>query len=191
VEGDVLTEGQRRQFAGQGYVVLRNVLPDEVLAPVRRAMARVVDQQARTWLAEGRIRDLCQDLPFETRYAALRAQAPPAFSNIWRTVLVCPEVYAVWRRPELLGPVRSLVGDEVYAHGTWVGRPRAPNQPAMTVLWHQDAHYYQDWSPADGPMVTCWIPLVPVDRRSGCLEVVAASHHAGHLPPITTADGQQ
>jgi ectoine hydroxylase-related dioxygenase (phytanoyl-CoA dioxygenase family) len=51
------------------------------------------------------------------------------------------------------------------------------------IPWHQDAFYYPAWNAADGRLVTCWIPLVAVDERSGCLQIVPCSHLGGFLSP--------
>jgi hypothetical protein len=100
----------------------------------------------------------------------------------WRRVLVCREVYELWRHPSLLDVVRGRVGDEVWAHDVWNGRPREPHADIQKIGWHQDAHYYPEWDAADGPLLTCWIPLVPVDARAGCLRVMPGSHRRGLLP---------
>lgn len=183
-------EDLNRELDTHGFVLMRGLLPLDALTPLRASLAAVVDSQAKVWFDEGRISDTCEDHPFETRYAALRDQLPARFSNIWRRVLVSPALHELWARPELLSVARSLIGDELYAHGIWNGRPRAPHQDTMTISWHQDAHYYFDWEPSDGRMLTYWIPLVPVDERCGCLQILPGSHKLGCIPPIRQSDGQ-
>lgn len=184
-----LTAAQLDAFAKDGCLVLRDRLPGDVIDAIRGVFSRTVEDLATEWREEGRIQDLCSDLPFETRYAALREQMPARFPTSWRRVLVSEPVYDLWRRPEIIEPVRSILGDEVFAHGIWNGRPREPKQPVQTVDWHQDAHYYKDWSPEDGKLITCWIPLVPVDERTGCLQTVPGSHLRGLLEPTRTPTG--
>jgi hypothetical protein len=171
-------------FDRDGYVVIRDVVPQAALEGARASCATAVEHFAQTWLAEGLITDTCADAPFETRYAKLREQHPAQFPDTWRRILASRPIYDLWRLPEILGPVRELIGDEVVAHGVWNGRPREPNREVQRIPWHQDAHYYPMWSADDGRLVTCWIPLVPVDARSGCLQVVPGSHAGGYLEPV-------
>jgi phytanoyl-CoA hydroxylase len=176
-----LSEDQMRVFEDQGFLVLRGQLPDEVLSALDQAFTVAIDRFAQVWHAAGLVDDLAPDLPFDPRLRTLHAQFDESVPSAWRKILVTREVYGLWRRPEILGPVRSLVGDEVYAHGIWNGRPRLPDEHTAQVLWHQDAHYYRGWDATDGRLVSVWMPLVPVDRQSSCLEFAAGSHRLGRV----------
>lgn len=176
-----LTPEQKATYDEQGFIVLRGVVPAEVTAGLQEVFEGVVDRMAKDWYDEGFVTDTADNLPFEKRFAALREQLPPKFATSWRKILVSPAVFALWQRPELLGPARSLVGDEVYAHGVWNGRPREPNTAIQKILWHQDAHYYKAWDQTDGPLISVWQPLVPADERAGCLQLAVGSHRSGYL----------
>jgi hypothetical protein len=177
-------------YRDQGFVVLRGQLPAGVLAAVARAFATAVDRLARSWHAAGLVTDVAEGAPdHDARLDALRAQHDEPVPQTWRKLLVTPELHAVWGRPELLGPIRSLVGDEVWAHGIWNGRPRIPGEHRNQVLWHQDAHYYRGWDPADGRLVSAWMPLVPVDRPRSCLELVPGSHRWGRVERVRSDTG--
>ena len=177
-----LSATDMQTYDRDGVIVLRDVVPLDVIAELRELFAATVDRLATQWHSEGFITDPRPDLPFETRFAALREQLPARFPTSWRKILVSPTVYKLWQLPQLVGPVRSLLGDELYAHGVWNGRPREPNSPIQKVLWHQDAHYYRDWNPADGGLVSVWIPLVAVEESSACLEMALGSHRQGQFP---------
>jgi hypothetical protein len=170
-------------------VVLRRRLPAEALDTLGRAFDAAVDRLAHAWKDAGLVDDVADGLGYDARFAALRAQHDDPLPGAWRKVLVTPEVYGMWRRPELLGALRSIVGDEVYAHGIWNGRPRLPGDHAAQVLWHQDAHYYRRWQPGDGQLVSCWMPLVSVDAGSSCLEFVAGSHRGGLVERLRAPTG--
>ncbi|WP_159079445.1 MULTISPECIES: phytanoyl-CoA dioxygenase family protein [unclassified Plantactinospora] len=178
-----LTDEERSRLADDGYLVLRGVLPDDALQPVRDALAAVVDRMARQWRDEGLIEQLHEDAPFTTRWWLIRQQLPALRPVTWRRVLVSEAMYRLWRRPELTGRMRSWLGDELWAHDTWNGRPREPWAPVQKIGWHQDAYYLRGWEPADGNILTCWIPLVPVDARAGCLQILPGSHRHGVIPP--------
>ena len=50
-----------------GYLVVRDVIPHEVLEPVRAFIGACVDEQARRELAAGCLGSLYRDLPFGRR----------------------------------------------------------------------------------------------------------------------------
>ncbi len=179
-----LDDAEIRRFSEQGFLLLRQALPPAAFEPIKEVIEHAVDHKAHEWLAEGKITGLHEDLPFEKRYAALRAEYPATAPITWKRLVASRALYDLWQRPELLGALRSLLGDEIYAHGVWNTRPREPQQPVQSIDWHQDAHYYPDFDPADGRLVTAWMPLVPVDAHSGCLQVAPGSHKLGFIPPV-------
>ena len=180
-----LTPEEIEQFAEAGYLLLPGLLDGEQhLDPIRQVMAQAVERQAEEWLAAGLITDPCENLRFEKRYAALRRQYPPTHSNSWRRMLASRPVYDIWRYPPLLGVMRQLLGDELYASNIWNGRPRVPQQTVQTIDWHQDAQYMQQYDGIEDYAVSVWIPLVPVDQRSGCIQLIPGSHKRGLRPPI-------
>jgi phytanoyl-CoA hydroxylase len=176
------TDAEVKALREDGYVLIRGALPDSALQPLRDALADVVDLMARQWQREGLLTELHEDLPFETRWLHVRRQVPATRPVTWRRVLVSEAMYRLWQRPELTGRMRTVLGDELWAHDTWNGRPREPHATVQRIHWHQDAYYLRGWEPADGHILTCWIPLVPVDAGSGCLQIVPRSHRAGRLP---------
>ena len=182
-DAPTLDPDEVRFLEQEGYLVLRNVLPTEVLEDVRATLAAVVDRTALQWQREGLIEDLHTDAPFETRWLHLRRQVPALRPVTWRRVLVSPAMYDLWRRPELTGRIRSVLGEELWAHDTWNGRPREPHAPVQKIAWHQDQFYLPGWEPSDGRVLTCWIPLVPVDERAGCLQIIPRSHTGARYEP--------
>ena len=181
----ILTERILQQFEHDGYMVVPHLLDDQQhLEPLRRIMAQAVDRQAREWYKQGLISDLCAAESFEKRYGCLRRQFPPTVSNSWRRILAGPEIYAVWQYPPLIAVLRQILGDELYASNIWNGRPRAPQQTVQTIDWHQDAHYMRHYDSIRDHAISVWIPLVPVDENSGCIQVIPGSHKKGLRPMI-------
>ena len=78
-----------REIAGRwdrdGYLVVRDVIPPEVLEPVRAFIRGCVDEQARRELAAGRLGSLYRDLPFGRRYAAMHEEPPAAAERLFGT----------------------------------------------------------------------------------------------------------
>ncbi|MCX5660881.1 MAG: phytanoyl-CoA dioxygenase family protein [Planctomycetota bacterium] len=181
-----LTPAQVASFADQGFLLVRGVLDPATLAGLRAVFEQAVEQQAQEWFAKGMIKDRCSGASFETRYGLLRDQLPATYSNSWRRIIASPAVYKIWQHSAMVGMMRTLVGDELWASRTWNGRPRAPRQTKQTIDWHQDAHYSPNYVPGiDTPQISVWMPLVPVDENSGCLQVARGSHKQGYRPMVT------
>jgi hypothetical protein len=139
----------------------------------------IVDDFARELRESGDLATLHEDLPFDKRWAAIRAEVPATSPMVWRRVLVRPAIYRLWFEPALVGAARTLLGPELRAYDLFNGRPREPHAPLQTIDWHQDAFNSAEWHEADGRILTFWVPLVPVDPESGCLAVVPGSHNQG------------
>jgi len=179
-----LTREDRDAFGRDGFLLLRNIVPKATIDEIRGVFGGVVDRQANEWLEEGRIPERYETEPFETRYARMRDHVPATFSNSWKRIIVSEPVYRLWQLPELLALMRPLLGDELYAHATFNGRPRVPGQLVQTIDWHQDAHYYPEWSTYEWNILSCWMPLVPVDGETGCLQVLPGYHTGGIRPRV-------
>jgi phytanoyl-CoA hydroxylase len=144
-----LSREQLEQYHEEGFLVLHNAISNDTLDRARRHMANIVDTLARTWHADGDLDDLFEDLPFEKRWAAVRQRVPAARPVTWRRVMVAPSIYALWHEPRLLRVARAILGDELWAHELFNGRPREPNDRLQTIQWHQDAFNCTEWSDFD------------------------------------------
>ncbi len=172
------------ELEDQGWTVLPGLLSPAVIAGLRNAMDRAVAETALRFKSEGLIEDDMPDLEPEERLVRLYRAVPPRYSHAWRRILAGPEVFALWQYPPLVAMMRGCLGDHIYASRTWNGRPRTPGQTVQSVDWHQDAHYLPGYREDLDRVLTCWVPLVPVDRASGCLEVATGSHRGGLRPSV-------
>lgn len=174
-------------FDQQGYVILAGLLPDEVMAGARRAMARLVDREASSLLATGRIVDPLSDAPFETRlfdlYRGRIDDAPKSF----RPELHLAELFDVFFCPALLDRVEALVGEEIRLYPNYTARPKFPEASRHLVLWHQDGGYTANQAALpegvnELRMVNVWSPLVPATEANGCMQFVPGTHRLGVVP---------
>ncbi|MBP2471933.1 ectoine hydroxylase-related dioxygenase (phytanoyl-CoA dioxygenase family) [Crossiella equi] len=184
-----LTEEQLASYQREGWLLLKDVVSQSARDRVAALFQRVVADYAGELLAAGELSRSYAELPFDKRWAAIRAEVPSARPVVWRRVLIDPAVHELWFEPGLLGAAQSLLGPEIRAYHLFNGRPREPNDPAQTIHWHQDAFNCEEWEEADSRILTFWVPLVPVDTTSGCLCVVPGSHHRGLLPQHTDEFG--
>jgi ectoine hydroxylase-related dioxygenase (phytanoyl-CoA dioxygenase family) len=76
----------------------------------------------------------------------------------------------------ILDLVEAVIGPDILAFHTtvWLKPPRSENY----VPWHQDATYF-GLAPLEH--ITAWVALTPSRPESGCVRVIAGSHHKGQL----------
>jgi len=183
-----LLDQEQRQFYGEnGYLVIRGVLHDRDLDPVRRVIADRVDQEARQLHAEGKITDLHEAAPFTQRlmevYRGLKRRAIG-----WNKEAFSKEMYDLSVHSAILDVAESFVGPELQFNGDYWVRTKLPNETVTTFPWHQDSGYYGD--PTESyHLLSLWLPLVDVDERNGCMQVIPGSHRWGLRPVDRDADG--
>ena len=172
-----------------GYLVLRDVIPHEVLEPVRAFIGACVDEQARREHAAGRLGSLYQDLPFGRRYAVMHEELPASVERLFGTPRGRhgPEFYRLYNHPGITGVLRVLLGPEVTLHAITKIRVKLPDEVSI-VPWHQDSHYYNGRLPPGlrggtehMHIVTVWVPLVEATLDNGCLWVLPGSHRWAFL----------
>lgn len=176
------------RFRDRGVVVVPDLLRESDLLPLTAEIERFVDLRARELHERGWIADLCDDEPFERRYARLYAQSPWMGAGLDVHLMRGPELFGFLRHPALLDAVESLIGPEIVLNPIHHLRAKLP-QPLVheavdsyfNVPWHQDSGVM--WEEADPvPIVGLWIPLVDATRHNGCMEVMPGVAARGHLP---------
>jgi len=76
------------------------------------------------------------------------------------------------RDARIVDAVESLLGANLWCWGSqFFAKPAGD---AAYVSWHQDATY---WGLSSPDVVTAWVALTPSTRASGCMQVVAGTHH--------------
>jgi len=164
-------------IADQGFLVLRGLIDEASLQPVRDALDARVQVVLEDLHAEGRISDTRRDLPFARRLAIAGHHAN-RFGRSWTTAMAVPAVYNLHRAPAVQAVLEELLGAEVMGHRQFNIRPKLPGQETTTVPWHQDSAYYGPHT-VDDTIFTVWAPLVEVDQANGCMQVVPGSHRGG------------
>jgi len=90
-----------------------------------------------------------------------------------KAYLLHPWLHELVTHPRILDAVESLLGPDLFC---WGGQFFAkPVGDTSYVSWHQDATY---WGLSSHDVLTAWVALTPSTPRSGCMQVVRATHRA-------------
>ena len=165
-------------FHNQGFAIIHDVLEDSCLEALKRDCEILVNTLARRRLEEGKLTDLFADSPFETRLIHLFENYLDEVPTIFRSELHLEGFYLLFAHPRLLEIVEQVLGSEIRIYPNYSVRPKLPENKRTEVLWHQDAGYTSGNSEILR-MVNVWTPLVPVNRRNGCMQFVPNSHRNG------------
>lgn len=176
-ESGYLTEEQAEFYRVEGYLVLKDILDEFDLAPIREALMDKVSEIADELIESGIVDDPMVDAPFEKRLAYLFKGRPDSdflkFGRGWRDRH--PGCYEIMRNPKILDAVESLIGPEIFSSPIYNVRPKVPGVAAGAVPWHQDKSYWPDANA--NPVITVWIPLVETNDENGCLMVWPRTQH--------------
>ena len=182
-----LTTEQIEEFHTRGVLIAKNALTDEDLHPVIDEICEFIDRRALELKAEGKIEDLCEDEPFETRYGRLFAQSREIGSGLDIMHYLGKATFEFLQNKNLLDVIESLIGPEITCNPIQHLRPTPPiryhedSDPASHIgPLHQDAGVIM--SEAEGSdIITCWLPLGDATAEMGCLEVLPGVIKEGYL----------
>ena len=191
-----LSAADRDHFERLGYVVKRTVFSRGDLAPIRAALDRIVDEQARRLAADSRLDETFAGDGFEHRLAKIWDHDVAAGNAISEAITGKAgggydgaPMLAMIRHQPLLACIRDLVGATIIGSAVYRIRPKAPAAPRGSVPWHQDSGYLL--AHCDRFLiVTCWIPLVDATIENGCLHVIPGVHRRGVLRHYTEGANQ-
>jgi phytanoyl-CoA hydroxylase len=207
----MLTEEQVTHFHQQGYLIVRGVLDEGDLSPVRSEYSSLLSERASSWgVTDGD--GSSSDLPFETRLLELSERRnfdPSMLSELDITLPHMPftamradtemhvgtAILGLLTNPRILDAVGSLLGEEISASPNQHCRLKLPlrGDPGTfggrkgetmhaPTMWHQDAMTQMPQSD-DTEVITCWIPLDDVEEIHGCLTVVPGLEYLETLLP--------
>jgi phytanoyl-CoA hydroxylase len=183
-----LSAAQVAQFHNDGVLLAEGVLTDADLQPVIDGYSRWLEERA---VALG-IPDLARELPFDKRFARLRAQNTEIEKGMDVMFARLPEFFAFLRNENLLNAVAQLLGtDELTINPIQHIRGKITDESTASyfnVPWHQDAAV--TWEEADDtPILTCWVPLVDATVENGCMEILPGVWKQGVLRHIAGGGG--
>ena len=197
----LLSTQQRQAFEAQGYLLVRQVLDAQVFDPLRSVAMSAINQYAKSLYDQGQISDLHKNLSFYKRLTKIsrQSQTGPLLHWNWNKQIFGQEVYQLITHSAILDIVASLLGPEITANGDYWLRFKMPTGDDSVFPWHQDSIYYNGNANPDQSVVlsersqilTVWIPMVDVDEKNGCLQIIPGSHKRGLRPAQRDGNGRQ
>ena len=197
----MLSTQQRQAFEAQGYLLVRQVLEAQVFDPLRSVAMSAINQYAKSLYDQGQISDLHKNLSFYKRLTKIsrQSQTGPLLHWNWNKQIFGQEVYQLITHSAILDIVASLLGPEITANGDYWLRFKMPTGDDSVFPWHQDSIYYNGNANPDQSVVlsersqilTVWIPMVDVDEKNGCLQIIPGSHKRGLRPAQRDENGRQ
>ena len=197
----MLSTQQRQAFEAQGYLLVRQVLEAQVFDPLRSVAMSAINQYAKSLYDQGQISDLHKNLSFYKRLTKIsrQSQTGPLLHWNWNKQIFGQEVYQLITHSAILDIVASLLGPEITANGDYWLRFKMPTGDDSVFPWHQDSIYYNGNANPDQSVVlsersqilTAWIPMVDVDEKNGCLQIIPGSHKRGLRPAQRDGNGRQ
>ncbi|MEM9279891.1 MAG: phytanoyl-CoA dioxygenase family protein [Pseudomonadota bacterium] len=152
-------ETLKKEYDEQGYLVVKNLFPDEMVEELRNATSRYVDSVADGVLA-GELLDIFENEDGTPQLR--RIISPEAFSKVYHRAM---------RHEPLVDLVEKLLGGTVrFDHGKLNFKP--PSGGAA-VEWHQDWAFYPQ---TNDDMLAIGIMLEDCTMENGPLMVVPGSH---------------
>jgi len=158
----LLTERQAKQFDDQGYIILRDVIPQTSLQELTNEIDPLTEESERFLEGQpnGEFMIAKAGAINFTVHIVTRSEAAKRF---------CASRFFQDLCHDIIGPDVRLYWDQaVYK------RP----QPGRQFPWHQDNGYT---FVAPQSYVTCWIPLTDATIENGCPWVMPGIHHQGTL----------
>jgi len=156
-----LSEAQANAFDRDGFFVLRDVLPANALASVRRVIdpAEAAYEEALRARGGSFLLDRADEITFTVHLAKTSAVLRKFVSG-----------------PVFQGIVADLIGPDVRLY--WDQAVYKKPDTDAHFPWHQDNGYAFVEPQA---YVTCWVPLVDATEQNGCPWVVPGVHRRGTL----------
>ncbi len=182
-----LTSVQIESYRQDGVLRVEGALEPADLQGVIDELTMVVGTRAQALHAEGKLTDLHQDAPFETRLGLLYGQCPEITRGLDIMHYRGEAAFRFLGNSNLLDVLEDLLGPEITCNPIQHVRAKPPDrfEPSLgpsfhMAPWHQDAGVMMPEA-ENSDVITCWLPLGDATAEMGCMEVLPGQVEAGYL----------
>ncbi len=157
---EVLNSKQKAFYEENGYLVLDNRIPADIVAAIRAEIARF-EEEARG-MSESNARLDLEDSHSPDTPRIRRIKLPHTISEVMRALMYSDHV---------LAPVRDLIGPDLRLHTTKLNMKSAGYGAA--VEWHQDFAFYPH---TNDDVLAVAVMIDDMEHKNGPLMVFPGSH---------------
>jgi SAM-dependent methyltransferase len=188
LRSDLGAELDRSSFA-----IASGIVPLDIVHRLREAIGMGLMRGARQLLSAGKLAaadvDRVRDVDTGMIYAHERLGADPNAPSpevqplrMWTSRAVKRTLIETRQHPAIVAVARAILGPKIVATPQFALRAHLPASHYVCFPWHQDVNFLDLADKRGARIVNFWIPLLPIDRDAGGLEVIRGSHRAGPLP---------
>ncbi|WP_448249261.1 phytanoyl-CoA dioxygenase family protein [Thalassotalea agariperforans] len=187
-----LTEKQFEFFQAHGYLVLKNVLNDDLLYQVDEIVDTWVSEMLLDWQKNGfYIDEMLLKLGAKKNFLELWKKA--GFVNFRRRpnkYLINDAMFELMNNEVFVQLAQKLLSQKKLSmHGIFNARCQLPNDKRTETPIHQDSQYWLlDYGEGDQSemipnhkLVTFWFPLHDVNENNGAMQVISRTEFGNKL----------
>ncbi|KAF0029455.1 hypothetical protein F2P81_018560 [Scophthalmus maximus] len=165
-DSDLLTPEQRLSYEQNGFVLIRNLVPEEDVDKFRKAFERICRQEVKV---PGML--VMRDVAIAKSEFVPDQRAVSKIQDFQED----PELFRYCSLPQILEYVECFTGPNIMAmHTMLINKPPDAGKKTSRHPMHQDLHYFP-FRPADR-IVCSWTAMEKVNRQNGCLVVLPGTH---------------
>ncbi|KAK1906484.1 Phytanoyl-CoA dioxygenase peroxisomal [Dissostichus eleginoides] len=154
----LLTPDQQLSYEENGFILIKNLVPEEDIDRFRSAFERICRQEVKV---PGLM--VMRDVAISKSEFVQDQRAEDA------------ELFRYCNLPQVLQYVECFTGPNIMAmHTMLINKPPDAGKKTSRHPMHQDLHYFP-FRPAD-KIVCAWTAMEKVDRQNGCLVVLPGTH---------------
>ncbi|MEM7303220.1 MAG: phytanoyl-CoA dioxygenase family protein [Pseudomonadota bacterium] len=197
----MLAKEQKTHFESKGFLVIENLIAQEVLECVRSEYAKLVDDLYATWYRDGLVAIAPEGLSFWDKLDQGYANQ----LDVHQPLTIClphgdvrsdspmhmgPAIFDLIRHERILDVVQDLIGPEITASPIQHVRIKPPQSAArsdelrahvVATGWHQDKGVTLAEA-NETTMVTVWVAITDATLENGCLQVAKSGPTNDLLP---------
>lgn len=178
----MFSEEQKKSYKELGYLVARNAINPIILNDLFQTTVSLLNNYAK--LKEDNFKSFSDKL-FHDTMLQIRKEKPEKFSSIYKAVQKSCSINHLTTNINIIKYIASILEDQTHnlSHTVSVLRMDPPNDQKNHFGFHQDSAYL-DYPEAVKNIngdnnVTCWLPLLDVDKNKGALKLCEKSHLHG------------
>lgn len=172
VPNDVLSQEQVDFYNKNGYLVIRNLVPQELLNKYLERFNQI---------CEGEVRVPGITVMKDVTHVKSNRPSGERTVNKLQNFENDEVLFSYCELPQILKYVTCFTGPDIKSmHTMLINKPPDPGTMTSRHPLHQDLHYFP-FRPANR-MVCSWTALEKVHQRNGCLVVQPGTHYTPLLP---------